>query len=290
MTLNKTNTLQNNEAATDLIRYLKKNKEKYRNLNKRQERELIESLRNKDDAKLRELLVLHNIRIVFNIAKKYAKRTRDFDNMVSKGLYGLVQAANRFDYDMVVKRKVQETVEDAEGNRKMVERDEIQYEDDGTTPRKIKFITFARSWVFRYVVEEFYHKSVKIDANSLSLDQTPRIKNNDAEGMQEEQTILNKIAPEVERDDFNTQLSAATYSEYFTKAMDYVNRSEKLTNYDKIFFKELFCDQERPTDVARRHGVNLQFVVNSRRRTLNCVKKLFNERYNVKSMDDLEVK
>lgn len=290
MTLNKTNTLQNNEAATDLIRYLKKNKEKYRNLNKRQERELIESLRNKDDAKLRELLVLHNIRIVFNIAKKYAKRTRDFDNMVSKGLYGLVQAANRFDYDMVVKRKVQETVEDAEGNRKMVEREEIQYEDDGTTPRKIKFITFARSWVFRYVVEEFYHKSVKIDANSLSLDQTPRIKNNDAEGMQEEQTILNKIAPEVERDDFNTQLSAATYSEYFTKAMDYVNRSEKLTNYDKIFFKELFCDQERPTDVARRHGVNLQFVVNSRRRTLNCVKKLFNERYNVKSMDDLEVK
>lgn len=290
MTLNKTNTLQNNEAATDLIRYLKRNKEKYKNLNKKQERNLIESLRHTDDSKLRELLVLHNIRLVFNIAKKYAKRTRDFDNMVSKGLYGLVQAANRFDYDMVAKRKVQEVIEGDDGKRNVIEREEIQYEDDGITPKKIKFITFARSWVFRYIVEEFYHKSVKIDANSLSLDQVPRIKNNDAEGMQEEQTILNKIAPEVEKNEFNSQLSAATYSEYFTKAVDYVNRSEKLKDYDKIFFKELFCDRYRPTDIARRHGVDLQFVVNSRRRTLNCVKRMFVDRYNVKSMDDLEVK
>ena len=49
--------------------------------------------------KLNELLVMHNIKFVFTVAKKYMSKTRDFDGLVQEGLKGLAEAAARFDID-----------------------------------------------------------------------------------------------------------------------------------------------------------------------------------------------
>ena len=71
-----------------MINELKRSSTQYPPLNKQQERALIEQYRNDRD-KLNELLYMHNIRLAFNMAKKYATKTNDFDALVSDCLYGL---------------------------------------------------------------------------------------------------------------------------------------------------------------------------------------------------------
>lgn len=71
---------------------------------------------------------MHNIRLVFNIAKKYKGKTDDFDNMVQNGYLGLMQAVNRFDID-----------------------------------KGIKFVTYAYPWVMKFILSEFYAKNKEID-------------------------------------------------------------------------------------------------------------------------------
>lgn len=46
-----------------------------------------------DRDRLNELLVMHNIRLVFNFAKGYMSKTDDYDTMVQDGMRGLATAA-----------------------------------------------------------------------------------------------------------------------------------------------------------------------------------------------------
>ena len=77
---------------------------------------------------------MHNIRLVFNIAKNYKSITTDFDNIVQDGMLGLAIAADRFNID-----------------------------------RKIKFITFATPWIKKKILENSYSRSSKITSKSISL-------------------------------------------------------------------------------------------------------------------------
>ena len=77
---------------------------------------------------------MHNIRIVFNCAKKYVSKTNDFDNLVQEGMYGLAVAASRFDIK-----------------------------------KDVKFITYATIWVLKYMKATFYGKQVEVDKRSTSL-------------------------------------------------------------------------------------------------------------------------
>ena len=106
---------------------------KYKLLNKKQEREMIEKYRHNRPL-LNELLIKHNIRIVMHQAKKYTYRTANPADMLMDGYYGLSIAAERFDLD-----------------------------------RDIKFNTFATAWVFKYVIAHFYSKSPEIGVNAFSM-------------------------------------------------------------------------------------------------------------------------
>lgn len=304
MTLNKNNLIQNNQISTDLIRYLKQSKKQYKTLKYKEERELIAKYRNTDDAKMRELLALHNIRIVFSIAKKYAKRTVDFDNIVAKGLYGLTIAANKFGIDTevtepVVDREGNPVMEhlfedgvpkyDKEGNPVMVQKKRTVYEEDGVTPRYIKFITFARSWVFKYIIEEFYYKDRFIDAHAISLDQTPRIKGSEADNILEEQTIDDQVVPEFEKESEYSDLSAIEYSSICKNIRKYIELDESIPKVDKQIFFESYYDRNRLVDIANRHHVNIQYVVNRKKKILGKLKEYLSEKYKISTIDDIRV-
>ena len=84
--------IQNNQNTTKLINALKQAAKQYKPLNKEQEQELIWQHKDNRD-KLNELLFMHNIKLVFNLAKKYAAKSKDFDNLVQEGMKGLAEAA-----------------------------------------------------------------------------------------------------------------------------------------------------------------------------------------------------
>lgn len=51
------------------------------------------------DAEAREKLIIHNLRLVAHIAKKYSSREADGDDLVSIGTIGLIKAVNTFKQD-----------------------------------------------------------------------------------------------------------------------------------------------------------------------------------------------
>ena len=76
----------------------------------------------KDDRdRLNHLLFMHNIRIVFNMAKTYMSKTNDYDSLVQNGMQGLAEAARRFKVD-----------------------------------KNIKFCTYATIWVKKYMTMYYY--------------------------------------------------------------------------------------------------------------------------------------
>lgn len=78
---NLTGMIQGNENTTRLANLLKNAEVQYQPLSKEEERKMIKACK-KDRDKLNQLLILHNLRAVFNIAKKYKSKTDDFDGMV----------------------------------------------------------------------------------------------------------------------------------------------------------------------------------------------------------------
>jgi len=65
-------------------------------LPKEEERAAIERLEAGDES-ARETLIIHNLRLVAHIAKKYSKSGRDTDDMISIGTIGLIKAVSTFD-------------------------------------------------------------------------------------------------------------------------------------------------------------------------------------------------
>ncbi|MEG2625680.1 MAG: sigma-70 family RNA polymerase sigma factor [Christensenella sp.] len=49
------------------------------------------------DVHIKELLIEHNLRIVFFVARKYAGKKADFEDLMSVGSIGLIKAVNSFD-------------------------------------------------------------------------------------------------------------------------------------------------------------------------------------------------
>ena len=72
--------IRGNQNTTKLISELKKAARQYPTLSKGEEEELIKTYAGNRD-KLNNLLFMHNIRLVFNVAKKYMAKTDDFDSM-----------------------------------------------------------------------------------------------------------------------------------------------------------------------------------------------------------------
>ena len=66
-------------------------------LPKEEERQCIERLEAGDEA-AREKLIVHNLRLVAHIAKKYTKTGRDSDDMISIGTIGLIKAVSTFNH------------------------------------------------------------------------------------------------------------------------------------------------------------------------------------------------
>ncbi len=93
-----------------IIRLFKKQKCYYINgpetlpppLDKEREEQIMEELRNGIDTN-RELLIIHNLRLVVYIAKKFESKTTSTEDLVSIGTIGLMKAVKTFNPDKNIK-------------------------------------------------------------------------------------------------------------------------------------------------------------------------------------------
>lgn len=246
------NIIKNNQNTTDLCNKLKADSKQYPTLDKNQEKALIEMYRNDRD-KLNHLLFMHNIRLVFNIAKKYTTKTQDFDGLVQDGMRGLGEAIKRFDID-----------------------------------KDIKFITYATPWVKKYILAPFYNKQNEIDSNCISLNSKIDKDSSDGSNNTLENYINDYIDPSCDRTKtFNSILSSNEQSEICEDLMRYLKKDSTLSSEEKNIFIELFNNNLMAKQVADKMNIALDYVNSIKKTVMNKFKDVLHVKYNAYSYDDL---
>ena len=264
----------NNETATDFLRQLKKSKVQYKPLSKAKERELIDSLRYKDETKLRHLLVMHNLKIVYNLSRKYAKNTMDFDDLIARGFYGLCRAATDFDFDAVVMdKKTKKPLLDKNGN---------------TIP--IKFITYARPWVFKYIVIEFQQKGWKVIEKSSSLDGFSNSPIGDDITTQDvEEFLYGSTEPSQFRrqEDAIDHLSGGMVSDIYSDALDCVKYNTSLSSDEKAIFSDIYVENMTMKSVAEKWNIDMEMLNTVSDKVMGKVRDYITRKYSIASIDQL---
>lgn len=241
-----TGTIQNNQSTTWLIEQLKKNPKQYPPLDKAQEQELIFQYKNDRD-KLNELLYMHNVRLAFNMAKRYATKTNDFDSLVSNCLYGLAVACQRFDIT-----------------------------------KGIKFSTYATSWIFKYCLSGFYDKQNEIDKVSMSIHEPRMSCKNDGN----ESTFENYLNDSIDTSCTNyktidQELSAMEMSSICRDLMAQLDNDSTLSAEDKSIFIDNVIYKERAKDIAEKHGISQHEVNGIKTRVLSKFKDILSSQYSI---------
>lgn len=244
--------IKGNQNTTDLCNKLKADATQYPTLDKNQEKALIEMYRN-DRSKLNNLLFMHNIRLVFNLAKKYVSKTRDFDGLVQDGMRGLGEALKRFDID-----------------------------------KDVKFITYATPWVKKYILANFYSKSAEIDANSISINSKIDIDSSDNSNNTIENYINEYIDPSYDKtQSFEDILSSNEQSEICKDLISYLKKDSTLSAEEKNIFIELFNNKLMSKHVAEKMNIALDYVNSVKKTVMNKFKDVLHAKYNAYSYNDL---
>lgn len=261
------NVILNNSSATKLMSEFKHKYKQYKPLSKSEEEQLINLLKDVDVDKLRELLVYHNIGWAFTYAAKYCKSTKDYDNLCGNAVYGLVKAAEKFDFD------------------KKLENGE-----------SIKFITYAAWWVKKFVVAEFQGSEFEIEMNeafsldsimyknrSCDKDSSHQITTDSVDDLDVD-TTATRLIPK--RSDFVTKFEL---SELYDTIYTYVIQSNELSSQEKDIFIDQYYKTTKTRDTAKRLNTNIQYVINKKNRVLKKVRDFLKSKYNLNKLDDVMI-
>lgn len=246
--------IHGNQNITDLCNKLKSAQVQYPILTKKQERELIEKHRNNRD-ELNKLLFMHNIRAVFNIAKHYVSKTKDFDGLVQDGMVGLAEAARRFDLN-----------------------------------KDIKFVTYATFWIRKYILQNFYGKQVEVEMRSMSLNTKldSHSKQKDGQVGSFDSFVNDYIDPtccqQQELEDILSTNEAVVICRNIVSAL---NNDQSLSALDKVVLRDVLCNAEKPKDVAHKHKFTLADVSKAKKRIIQKLKDMLQFDYGVMQYSDL---
>ena len=243
-----------NQNITLLLNQLKAAKDQYPNLSKDEERAMIKKYK-KNRKELNRLLFMHNIKLVFNMAKKYMSKTNDFDGLVQDGMIGLGEAVNRFDIK-----------------------------------KNIKFCTYAYIWIKKYMTMNFYGKQVEIDKRSMSLDMPSLCTSRSSGG--NDVTLENYVNEYIEPTcncvkTINEELSANEQKEICKSLMDELEQDNSLSSTDKAMFIDMFYNREKTRDIADKYGVTPADVNNVKGLVLSKFRDILNHTMNITSYSQL---
>lgn len=302
------NRISNNDSTTALIKYLKNSTDQYDVLDKAEERAMIDKYmaEGKED-ELRERLIFHNIRSVFSTAAAYCKKTRDFDNMVAKGLYGLVYAANNFDlYRKIMVPDPKSPVEiiprtDENGNPAFDEDGNALYDEvkrmvpkldkDGNV-QYVKFITYAKPWIFKMVVDEFQLKQFKIDKNSVPIEREIVPKDAKSSKGKSSATVENfidsMVSPEYVKPLSSDEIiSAAECEMVYDSINDYINADSSLSAVERGIILDTFWNNLSVAEMSEKYSIKQSSVATFRRKAMDKIRGFLETRYNISRVGDL---
>ncbi len=241
----------------------------------------------KSEKEFRDQLVLHNLQMVASIAKSKCQYTRDFDNMYAKGLYGLVYAANKFNPFIPIMKTKRGPGRPSKNNNSNLRK--VPVIDPATgKPEYVKFNTYAQSWVFKYIMEEFGDKSIKIDNNSVSLDQLVKPSGNKNSTQTLENFIDDSISPDYSKPtSIIDELSAIDSEEIYGKVKEYIITTNELSSNEKNVLIGMFFNNEKQSEIAKKLSLSSQAVAINRHNGLLKLKRHMENKLKITSGSDV---
>jgi RNA polymerase sigma factor (sigma-70 family) len=238
-----------NANTTKLINQIKAAKDQYPVLSKEEERALIEKYRNDRD-KLNQLLCLHNVKMVFSMARSFVTKTKDFDSLVQNGMLGLMEAAKRFDLD-----------------------------------KNIKFCTYASIWIRKYFSMHYYTAQYKMDQATCSLDEPAAFGSDDPadETSFLENSLHKYLDPSYQGTvkSVDEIISASENAELCAKLYSKLEADTSLSSVEKDVFFKLFVDNEKARDVAAEYKMDPSAVAEIRRKVLGKFRNILAADYGI---------
>lgn len=252
--------IRDNAATTALIRKLMNMQEETRLLNKEEERALISKYRKNPD-ELRKQLVMHNIRLVFNVCKKYALSARSFDDIVGKAMVGLCYAATKFDID-----------------------------------KGIKFSTYATNWIFKAAYEYDWETRVekKDPMNvSTSIDQLisdlSHSSKADGTGATMENFITDSIDPNFGPKTLSVDEQVANDEQYevYGKLLQYLKTDPVFLPIDSDILERRFVEKQTYRQISADLDIPVREVKNRETMVLKKFKEYLASKMNIGSYSDI---
>lgn len=247
--------IKGNQNTTRLISELKKAAKQYPTLKKYQEDELIKTYANNRE-KLNHLLFMHNVRLVFNIAKKYMGKTDDFDSMIQDGMHGLAIAAKNFDIT-----------------------------------RGVKFITYATPWVRKKVLERFYNKANEVIKRSVSLNSPSAATNtkiNDGNETDFESYVSEYIDPiAYNKKTIRYEISNNEQTQLCANLYQTLENNSELSSTEKNVFIDAFYNKEKTSDIARKYKLETKDISTIKEKVLDIMRLELKNNYGINSYSDI---
>ena len=224
--------------------------ERFRILSKEEEAELIEKYKN-DRQELENQLVTHNIFLAIGFASKQQYRFRDFDELISLSMYGLMDAAKSFD-----------------------------------PSRGCRFNTHAVWYLKKHVLKQFYVKKEYYisDNTSLYLDDTTGIEGDDDGSDYVYGTLSSQIEPSVEKqyeiNNVSVQIDNYEHDVHMKSMLSKILNSvatSSLSDIDKKIFNMVFIDNDNIKTISNELGISTNEVVNGKRRVLSYINENFSK-------------
>lgn len=236
---------------------------KYPLLNKVEERALIDKFKENRPV-LNSLLFKHNIRLVMNLARKYVNRSNSPADLLMNGAKGLMIATEKFDVD-----------------------------------KNIKFNTYATSWIFKYIVSEFYSRSPIVGVNAISLNNMLKM-SGDNNGKEFIDILVN------DQNDYDNSRSASMYYNRSTNdpgpKENYIEnenrvivddiikmiqeKSDFLDIDNDIIYNNLLSKNLSISEISSKNNSTVAFTNKRRRHILNEFKNILSYKYNINKFSE----
>lgn len=224
-------------------------------MSKEEERELIEKYRNDRD-ELNRRLCLHNVKMVFSMARSFVTKAKDFDSLVQNGMLGLMEAAKRFDID-----------------------------------KGIKFCTYASIWIRKYFSMQYYTSQYKMDQVTSSLDEPAAFGSDDpTDETSFLENSLHKYVDPTYQDTVKTiddDISADENAELCARLYSRLDADTSLSAMEKSVFVKLFIDNEKTRDVAAEYKIDPSAVAEIRRKVLGKFRNILAADYGITEYNQL---
>ncbi len=249
-----TNTfITNNGNITRFIAEMMSNSKEFKPFTAKEEREFIKNNINNPDV-IRSELIKRNIRLVISMSKKYSLTTSSYDDLIQNGFYGLVKAAEKFDFTA-----------------------------------STRFCTYAGWWIRKYILQPYYDKYESvIKYNSFNLD-IP-VNPNDTSDRNNNISIMESyIDPCYSKTVSDVTQTIESYDK--TNLVDAISSdiktSSELSSLDKSVYTLCLLNHYTIKNASEKLNVTGKEITKSKHKVNNHIKQFLKTQYNIEKYSDI---